>query len=182
MTAKWRPRLSSATLPYRAWLLRPGSLTRHIQSDCGQFSVQPLRQRPMQPNRDERRLLGLREGERAMVREVLLRCGTVPVVFAHSVLPMEYLRGEWRAFGALGDQSLGAALFADPAIRRAALHFRPLGRQHALYRSASAALDAPPGRLWARRSIFRLREKRILVTEVFLPEILNLGSRCFQCA
>lgn len=174
VTARWRRGLSSATLPYRGWLLKRGSLTQHIQRVGGQFSIQLLRQSVLQPNSDERRLLGLRDRKRALVREVLLVCGTTPVVFAHSVLPREHLRGQWRVLSALGDKSMGATLFADPRIQRTALHYRPLNRQHALYRSASDVLDPPAGRLWARRSIFRLRETQILVTEVFLPEILNL--------
>ena len=34
--------------------------------------------------------------------------------------------------------------------------------------------ERPPARLWARLSLFVLRQSRLLVTEVFLPAILAL--------
>lgn len=171
---RWRPSVFSANLPYRGWLLKRGSLTQHIQRCCEKFRVRLVNQRLAQPHSDERGLLGLREGEWALVREVFLYCGDDPVVFGRSVLPMKHLRGDWRALGELGDRPLGAALFANPLIQRTRLRFRQLDRQHALYRSAWQALHALPDQLWARRSLFILGGKPILVTEVFLPDILNL--------
>jgi chorismate lyase len=35
-------------------------------------------------------------------------------------------------------------------------------------------LDAPPQKLWARRSLFTLHDAPLLVTEIFLPDILRL--------
>jgi chorismate--pyruvate lyase len=46
-----------------------------------------------------------------------------------------------------------------------------------LYKSAVAVLDERPTKLWARRSLFYLRDAPLLVTEVFLPEILTLNKR-----
>ena len=113
--------------------------------------------------------------ERALVREVCLYCDRKPVVFAHSVIKAAHLRGAWRRVTRLGNRPLGAALFADPRIGRYPLHQKKLNRHHELYRNAVAALDiAPPATLWARRSLFMLHNSPILVTEVFLPEILNL--------
>ncbi|MBW8076756.1 MAG: chorismate lyase, partial [Gallionella sp.] len=37
--------------------------------------------------------------------------------------------------------------------------------------------DNPPATLYARRSLFYLHGAPLLVTEVFLPEILELGCR-----
>jgi chorismate--pyruvate lyase len=34
----------------------------------------------------------------------------------------------------------------------------------------------PPQHLWARRSLHRLGDQQVLVTEVFLPDILSLGK------
>jgi chorismate--pyruvate lyase len=66
-------------------------------------------------------------------------------------------------------------LFADPRITRFALRFRRLNRRHELYRRACELLEHSPACLWARRSLFALRESRLLVTEVFLPAILDLA-------
>jgi chorismate--pyruvate lyase len=74
----------------------------------------------------------------------------------------------------LGNRSLGTLLFTHPLVKRHSLHFKVLQPHHFLYRSATASLNEPPARLWARRSLFTLRGAPLLVTEVFLPEILKL--------
>jgi chorismate--pyruvate lyase len=123
---------------------------------------------------DERPLLGARTGELVMTREVLLYCAATAVVFAHSVVRREGLRGPWRWLGGLGARPLGAALFADPRVQRTPLMFRAIGRHHPLFRRATALLESPPEALWARRSIFLREGVPLLVTEVFLPAILEL--------
>jgi chorismate--pyruvate lyase len=170
----WRRGLSSATLPYRPWLADRGSLTRRLKERCPRFSVRPLRQALGRPLSDERELLGLRRGEMALVREVCLLCGATPVVFAHSVLRAGDLRGVWNPVSRQGAKPLGEALFSDPRVARAPLEFRELGRHHPLYRRACAVLRLPPARLWARRSLFTLHGRPLLVTEVFLPAVLEL--------
>jgi hypothetical protein len=74
----------------------------------------------------------------------------------------------------LGNRSLGTLLFTHPLVKRHPLYFKALQPHHPLYQSATAALDELPSRLWARRSLFTLRGAPLLVTEVFLPEILKL--------
>lgn len=109
-----------------------------------------------------------------LVREVLLVCGDVPVVFAHTVVDPADVRGAWRSVTRLGNRPLGAALFADPRIRRHPLHVRKIGWHHELRRRIARYIEGAPLSLWARRSLFRLHDSPILVTEVFLPEILRL--------
>lgn len=126
------------------------------------------------PTRDERPLFGAR-GPLALVREVCLDCGGEPVVFAHSVARRRDLRGPWRALARLGARPLGAALFADPRVKRWPLGFRKLAASDELHARACAALSARPRVLWARRSLFTLHNSPILVTEVFLPGIRKLA-------
>lgn len=170
----WRRGLSSATLAYRHWLADHGSLTRRLRERCPGFGVRPLRQALGRPLCDERGYLGLRRGEMALVREVYLLCGGTPVVFAHSVLAAGDLRGVWNSVSRQGVRPLGEALFSDPRVARAPLEYRQLGCRDPLYRRACAGLRLPPGRLWARRSLFTLRSRPLLVTEVFLPAVLDL--------
>lgn len=172
----WHPRLPAGTCPYRPWLKHRGSLTRRIQERCAGFGVRGLRLSLGKACRDEADLVGLRPSEAALLREVYLYCGDTPVVFAHSVIPRRGLRGPWHRLGDLGTRPLGAALFADPLVRRQPLEFKKLGRRHALYRRAGRILADNPPFLWARRSVFVLRGRPILVTEVFLPAILALSS------
>ena len=73
----------------------------------------------------------------------------------------------------LGNKPLGALLFTHPLVERQPLHYKALHAHHPLYRRATALLPDPPDRLWARRSLFYLHQAPLLVTEVFLPEILK---------
>lgn len=134
-----------------------------------------LGQRLACPHRDEAALLGLRAGELAWLREVVLLADGAPVVYARSVLPRRNLRGGWRLFAGIGNRPLGAALFSDPRIVREPLRTRRLAPRDARHRRLLRALPCGcESDLWARRSVFALRGRALLVCEVFLPGILNL--------
>ena len=132
-----------------------------------------VEQRWGQPQTDEATLLGLRQHQSALLREVCLRCDGLPAVFAHSVLPRESLRAEWHDLGRLGARPLGAALFANASVVRTPLTYRKLLPGHTLYQRAVLVLQSRPPFLWARRSVFMLHGAPILVTEVFLPGVLE---------
>lgn len=159
---------------YRHWLIDGGSLTRRLQRRCADFAVRPLKLHIAKPQADESELLKLASRQKALLREVHLYCAGRPVVFAHSVLPPGALRGDWQGLGRLGNRPLGGALFADPRVVRTPLQYKKLSSHHTLYHRAIAHLDIPPKVLWARRSLFTLRHAAILVTEVFLPQVLTL--------
>lgn len=158
------------------WLRDRGSLTLRIQQRCVQFGVQGVRSGLARIAPDEAALLGIAPPHLAYSREVFLYADGVPVVFAHSACARQHLRGAWAAVGGLGNRPLGALLFAHPLVERRPLHYRALRGTHTLYRRAAALLNHPPGRLWARRSLFYLHGAPLLVTEVFLPEILGLAK------
>lgn len=170
----WQPHPACTDARLRHWLLDRGSLTKRIQLRCDRFRVELLSQRVAALDRDEWAVSGVRAGTCCVVREVSLNCGRQAVVFAHSVAARPALRGPWRMLTALGARPLGSALFADPRIKRHALRFRQLGPWHELYRRACQLVERPPACLWARRSLFERRGARLLVTEVFLPAILEL--------
>jgi chorismate lyase len=171
----WQP-LPLCTDPrLRRWLLDRGSLTRRIEVRCDRFHVELLSQRNAAVGLDECGLVGVRPGASSMVREVSLNCGARPVVFAHSVVGRSALRGPWHMLMNLGTRPLGAAVFSNPRVERYALRYRQIGRRHALFRRAAQLIERPPSSLWARRSLFVLRDSRLLVTEVFLPAILTLA-------
>lgn len=157
----------------RRWLTDRGSLTARLERHAGRIAVRLLFQGLRRPNPDEAFLFASRSA-RVMVREVLLLCGATPLVFAHTVFDAASLRGAWRGVSVLGSRPLGAALFADPRIARFPLHQKKLGGGHPLYRCAAAQLKHPPPTLWARRSIFAAGKSPILVSEVFLPAVLDL--------
>ena len=170
---QWRPAPSAAGR-YRPWLTDRGSLTARIKARCPGVLVKVVFQGLRRPDRDERFVFSRGRGTRVLVREVFLYCGDTPVVFAHTVLDPEDLHGAWRSVSKLGNRPLGAALFANARVRRYPLRQRKIGWHHELHRRISSVVPGAPPSLWARRSLFRLHNSPILVTEVFLPEILRL--------
>jgi chorismate lyase len=169
----WRRSPASAGR-YRPWLTDRGSLTARIAHFCPGVRVEVIFQGLRAPDRDERFLFARGGRARVLVREVLLLCGDTPLVFAHTVLDSYELCGPWRSIAKLGNRPLGAALFADPRITRYPLRQRKIGWHHELHTRLRGITPRAPASLWARRSLFRLHNSPILVTEVFLPEILQL--------
>lgn len=167
------PRLGDCA-DYYDWLVHFGSLTERIRARCSAFRVRVVRQGLARPFTDERVLLGLAAHELAWVREVVLCCGDSPLVFAHTVLPRHNVRGAWNLFAGLGARPLGEILFTDPRVTRQPLHYRPVGVRHPLQRAAVAATGTQAAALWARRSLFHRAGRAILVSEAFLPDILEL--------
>jgi len=158
------------------WLHDHSSLTQRIQQRCTRFAVCGVRSGLACIAPDEAALLGVAPQHLAYSREVFLYADGQPVVFAHSACARQHLRGAWSAVRGLGSRPLGALLFAHPLVERKPLHYKALRSPHPLYQRAAAVLSNPPGRLWARRSLFYLHGAPLLVTEVFLPEILRLAK------
>jgi len=174
--SEWQPRLVNAGA-LRPWLQARGSLTAKLKAQFDAVSIQGLQQGWRPAHRDECRLLHLRSQTRVWVREVVLTAYNQPLVFAHSVIAREALRGPWCRLPRLGRVPLGAALFADARIQRGDLHFRRLSRQHPLQRAVSHWLPQAQSPRWARRSMFKRGQAQLLVTEVFLLEGLRAAAR-----
>lgn len=158
------------------WLRDRGSLTQRIRQRCSRFAVHEVHSGLARIALDESALLEIAPQQLAWSREVYLYANGQPVVFAHSAFAYAHRRGAWSNIRTLGNRSLGALLFANPLVERRPLHYRALRNTHPLYRRAALGLDKPPQRLWARRSLFCLHDAPLLVTEVFLPEILLLAD------
>jgi chorismate--pyruvate lyase len=152
----------------RSWLTEPGSLTARCQRHCGQFRVRLLRQMRGRGLADEGAARDLR-----WVREVVLECDGVPVIFAHTTLSTATNGRLTRWLARLGSRSLGSLLFSHPGFQRGAIEFCRLDRRHPLFQRA-AHLAEGAEYLWARRSWHALGPQRVLVTEVFLPAISRL--------
>ena len=172
----WHTFLPNIEANYAPWLRDHGSLTQRIQQRCTRFAVHGVRSGLARIALDEAALLGVAPQHLAWSREVFLYADGRPVVFAHSACARQHLRGAWSAVCGLGNRPLGALLFAHPLVERKPLHYKALRSAHPLYQRATAVLNNPPDRLWARRSLFYLHDAPLLVTEVFLPEILRLAK------
>lgn len=171
-TGAWHPRgaLFSPGVPARLkpWLDEPGSLTRRLRRAFrGRLQVQVLSQDWARPFADEAWRLGLRPGSRVWCREVLLGSPEGDWVFARSVIAPSALRGRYRRLRRLGGRPLGAMLFGRVPVRRGPIEVCRLGPDDGLRRRAPGE-----GRVWARRSVFQVGTKSLLVAEVFLSDRL----------
>lgn len=170
----WRPdrRASKRTIPpdIISWLFEQGSLTRRLQGLCGSsFNLRLISQSWSPPFHEESQRLNLRNGQRAIIREVALCSGATPLVLARSVIPARTLRGSDQRLGKLGVRPLGKILFAHPKLQRPSLEFATLTR---------------PGHpeIWGRRSLYRLGSQHtLLVAEFFTPELFALITDKMPC-
>ncbi|MDB5936905.1 MAG: chorismate--pyruvate lyase [Massilia sp.] len=174
--ALWRRYVGAVAPAMRGWLTVGGSLTARLIAHSSAFRVQRLHQRVALCLADEANAIGLQRPGRVWEREVLLRCDGEPVVYAHTVVPMTATASDWPLFGTLGERSLGTTLFSDPLVRRGELEFARLRAGHPLVQRARAALGDPaPNSVYhARRCLYRRHQGTLLVTEVFLPAVLDL--------
>jgi chorismate--pyruvate lyase len=153
--------------PLRPWLAEPGLLTARVRAACGEAtSLRMLRlvAAPLAPHLRSRLEV---EDTGCLLREVEIACGTTRWIFAQSVFPGSTVeRYPW--LGELGDNGLGESLSRVADVRREPLEYLELASTHEL---ARAALGTPgdAGMLWARRAVYRLGGRPILVQEVFLP-------------
>jgi chorismate--pyruvate lyase len=153
----------------RSWLTETGSLTARCMAACGSFRVRVLRQGRGLPLADEHAGRGI-----VRVREVILECDGVPVIFAHTTLSTATGGRLSRWVDRLGSRSLGSLLFAYPGFERGAIEYCRLDARHPLFRRAARGQALGP-HLWARRSRHRLGRQEVTVTEVFLPALMKLG-------
>lgn len=177
--ASWHDHVNGVNAPQnlRHWLTDTGSLTEKLVAHAQQFRVQRLHQWRGRCLSDECAQLGVAHRAQVWEREVLLRCDGVPVVFAHTVVPLQATASDWPLFGNLGERSLGSTLFGDPLVQRGSLQYARLHRDHPLMQRVRSAVDHDwdSMALYARRSLFRRKRSVLLVSEIFLPAITRLA-------
>ena len=161
-----------------SWLAEPGLLTARIRALCGER----MRFRMLGPLRlarldDELQARLDVTDRRCLLREIEFRCDAERIVFAQTVLP-ESTVAAYPWLRELGDSPIGESLRrAGTDVQRAPLEYAALPLQHALAIAASdASPDAQQVDLWARRALYRLGGRAILVQEVFLPALLAVAT------
>ena len=166
----YQHRTLSSTMPstLRSWLFDNGSLTKKLISySKNQFHVEVLQQKIERAKHSEYRALKLNNRHWAVVREVILYGGNVPWVYARTIIPLSTLSGKLRRLHYLGSRPLGGTLFADPSMRREGLEIAHVKARHL----PSRAKNMKP--LWGRRSLFIIKNKPLLVGEIFLADLIK---------
>ena len=167
-----RRQLFSRHVPARvqAWLFDPTSLTTRLRQKCRSgFRVEVLTQTAQKPRLDELKAFGMMTNSYALIRQVRLCCDDSCWVYARTVIPFCTLKGKQRIYANLGTRPLGAMLFADRTMQRDEVMITRLsGRE--LPRAVGAPEDCT---VWGRRSVFRVGDKPLLVSEYFLPALFE---------
>jgi len=150
------------------WLSDRGSLTqRLIDASANRFVVEVIDQIETKPTESEAQALNI-DGETPVYsRQVLLLGNGKPWVFARSIMPLSTLTGRLAFLRNIESQPLGALLFRDPSMAREPVEAAFLSAERAHLPDKLSHIKGP---LWGRRSVFRLDQKPLLVSEIFLPD------------
>lgn len=155
-------------------LLYSSSLTCYLEQRAqNSFNVEVLNTGWFYVRSSEVQYLSIRPREKSWVREVFLRCDGHIAVYAWSVFPESTLAGKYKGLQRLGGKSLGKILFNQPEVSRSEFEIAQITENHPLYQKITRELQDKPEFLWARRSVFKLEGKPLLVNEVFLPIMFN---------
>lgn len=149
--------------PWRSWLLDKGSLTLNLKSIApGRFSVKVLDTHFGRASLSEANALSIPIRQMVYVREVALCIDTIPVVLARSVIPKSTLTGSERQLLFLKNKPLGEYLFKHKHMIRS-----PIEIKKGLVNGET---------VWGRRSIFKLNNKSLLVSEYFLTSLFTMNN------
>ncbi|MBT8543423.1 chorismate lyase [Polynucleobacter paneuropaeus] len=167
--------LHLAPCRWQRWLSDTGSLTQKIEEHIAQkLEVRVLRDSRQTLNSDESRYFHF-QPQRCRVREVLLCKGNTPLVIARSVIPASSILGGNQGLLRLGNKPLGAVLFAkkpNSSKRKVLREICYLSKRDPFWQHFQKLYPSLPSKLWARRTLYQLKGKPILVCEVFLPALL----------
>jgi len=160
--------------PLAGWVVRTRSLTAAMRGQWPEtFEVSVVSQRWRRPATEEARRLGVGQARWAWVREVVLLGAGRPMIVARSVIPGSGCAGELRALRRLGTRPLGDRLFMPGRSCRDPLEVASLRPGNWLSNALSGySADVAQAR-WARRAVHRLDGHPLLVTELFLPALVD---------
>ncbi len=174
----WKPYHLLPELPpnrLSSWLLYAGSFMQRLKQSGITAKVQVLSERWEFVEPSERALLNIKERTFALVREVLIDSPEGEWMFARTIVPAKTLTGKGRELANLKNRSLGSVLFKNKTMTRSEFEYSCLQPEMRLYKKINHnALQK--NLLWARRSVFHLYDKPLLLSEFFFPNIMGLAN------
>lgn len=158
------------------FLFQSGSLSRSIQDSCaGVFNIELKSESWSIPLPEERDLLALNTDEITFVRESWLKCDDNKLVYARTVIPHITYEKESKALTDLGNKPLGNILFNDSSAYRTNMQYAKISANCMLHSQATVDTEISAD-LWGRQSLFYISNNPLLITEVFLPMILECSK------
>ncbi len=169
---KWYKNLDSSVPPnLSAWLLHEGSFMERLKNH-GIFGakITIINESWQLPFDDEKEILPI-ESE-ALVREVWITSENKCWMLARSVIPSGFLKGKFKALQDLNTRPIGTILFQDKNIVRSEFEFRLIDHTFDLYHQLKNNMQNT--KMYARRSLFSIEKDALLLTEVFMPDMMTL--------
>ena len=155
------------------FLFHQESLTQFIQQRCsGLFNIELITESWQQAQQDEISLLSLTKNESTFIRKSLLKCDNENLVYARTVIPEKTLTGKNQKLTKLGDKPLGDFLFNDKTTYRSDMRYAKIPVDCELYNEATKSLNIS-SELWGRQSLVYIEKQPLVITEIFLPAILE---------
>lgn len=137
------------------WMTKPYVLTHALRRVCKLLTVNVVSQQFSTVMPEESSKLGLDETALPFIREVILEGDGVPLTYGRVIIAPQTYHNHFAAFKDLGAQPIGETLlYNNPESTRSCFEY-------------AKTEDG----LWARRSLFTLRQDPLLVTEFFLPSL-----------
>jgi len=147
-------------------------MTKRIEKVTGQcVSVDVLRDASGRIYCEERNFLDTVQTT-GHVREVVLKVGEKALLVARTVYVSRWLRTSMK-LRTLGTRPLGELLFSHGDALWSKREFSRLTPRLPIFRLVESAMLCQTRSSWARRTLFLLDGCPILVTEVFLPALLD---------
>lgn len=158
-------RITSSLLP---WLFEQGSLTQKLKTHCQHLTVKVLAKQQRWLTDIELQTMSCCQ-QRVHVREVLLFCDGQPWVYAQTLIPLEQVPKNIKPLIDLGASSLGEIIFNLPEVQRGEIEVSCFEPDSCVYQLVTHLQQASVEHLWGRRSVFRVDQYPLMVTEIFLP-------------
>jgi chorismate--pyruvate lyase len=157
----------------QSWTYEPGSLTQRLRNFYGNtVAVKILFHQWRTPFLTERRLLKLPEHACNLTREVLLHANGKPLILARTIIPARTITVAHRNLSHLGTRPLGEVIFSYPKLERMEMDVTLI--EPATW-SPSAIIEAGINQqIWGRRTVYAIQQQQMLVSEFFLPEVLDI--------
>lgn len=158
----WVSDAKEAHIPdnHMALMSDAGALSARLRLGCKEVSVQVDSQGLSSAFADEQKLLAINE-KNTLIRKVHIMGDKKPLVHGRVVVPNLTYRKFQVEFDQLGNKLLGETLLYDrPEVTRSPFQYAKVSDN-----------------LWARRSLFIIEGYNLLVTEVFLPNLMEKAKK-----
>ena len=156
------------------WLKTATSLTAKLRHLCPNLEVIVLSEKYEVPLLSEAQKLNLKPDEEAWVRCVVLKCHDQHLIYARTIIPAMSSTNPWHELQQLGNKPLGEILFEMPKTQRSDFEFSK--DLLSLWPYLNCHLNNTQENkkfAYARRSVFEQKGAPLLLTEVFLPQLIE---------